>query len=199
VPVTIHRPPTTGARAQGLTVFDKSSQKCSNIVTPLIRMRPPPADTPLRIARVCLGLLALALVACRTPAPIPPANLDEPGWDIRSGQAVWLPSRQGTELAGELFVARHPDGQTLIEFSKTPIPIIVVQLTPEAWQLRFVSAGRRHSGFNPPPNRSAWLVLPDCLDQRPPPPGWSYAVDPDRNWTLENIHTGERLRGYLLP
>lgn len=154
---------------------------------------------PIAGALLWCVVLALALAACRTPAPMPPADLTQPGWNIHRGQAVWLSSRQGAELAGELLFATNNNGDTLIEFVKTPLPVIVVRLSPETWQLEFATANRHHIGRNPPPARSAWLVLPRCLAGHAPPPGWSYEIDRNDNWVLDNQQTGERLRGYLLP
>src|SRR5213593_2130154 len=62
--------------------------------------------------------------ACRTAPPLAPANLSEPGWRIREGQAVWRPKIEAPEIAGELLVATHPNGQTFLQFTKTPLPLV---------------------------------------------------------------------------
>src|SRR2546422_5254946 len=64
----------------------------------------------------------LGCCACRTVPPLAPANLSEPGWTMREGQAVWRPKTEGPEIAGELLVAIHRTGETYLQFTKTPLP-----------------------------------------------------------------------------
>lgn len=156
-----------------------------------------PHPTPGRTA-LLLCLLLASLTACQTVSPLPPVDLAQPGWQLHHGQAVWRHAHQGTELAGDLLVASRPDGHTVLEFTKASWPMVVVRLTPNAWQLESASTGRRHSGRGSPPARSAWLVLPDCLAGLPPPAGWHFAPT-EEGWALEHPRTGEQLHGYLLP
>jgi hypothetical protein len=122
-----------------------------------------------------------------------------PGWNVRRGQAVWRSTHSSVQLAGELVYASNPDGQILIEFTKTPLPLVVVRITSVAWQLEFIADDHRFTGPGQPPPRSAWLVLPQCLNNHTAPPGWIFNIDADNNWFLGNPRTGEQLDGYLLP
>ncbi len=148
-----------------------------------------------------LGLLFLLvyLTGCRTIPTLPPVNLSEPGWKTRQGQAVWRATSTAPEIAGDLMIATNPDGRSFVQFTKTPLPFVVAQSTPEAWQIQFVPNNKTYSGRGNPPARLVWLYLPRCLAGRPPPKSWTWEpLDNDR-WRLENRSTGEFLEGYLTP
>jgi hypothetical protein len=186
-------------RQRCLPHFDKSAQKCSNIATsplPMSRSMPP---APTNRRGFLLWLLLPSLTACRTPAPLPPVDLTRPGWQVRRGQAVWLASSQGTELAGDLLFASHPDGQIILEFTKASWPLVVVRVTSNGWQFNSASTGQSRSGRGSPPSRSAWLVLPRCLAGAPAPTGWKFAHESQEGWRLEHRRTGEQVYGFLLP
>jgi hypothetical protein len=159
-------------------------------------MHQPP---PHRIRLFLLLLVIPWLAACHTLAPLPPVDLTLPGWELHRGQAVWHSPDKSTELAGDLLVASRPDGHALLEFTKASWPLVVVRITPDAWQLESAATGQRRSGRGTPPARSAWLVLPRCLAGAPAPKGWSFTREPDNGWTLEHPRSGESLHGYLLP
>ncbi len=139
------------------------------------------------------------LAACRTTPVLPPADLDQPGWMMKHGQALWRPPSGGSGLAGELTAAMRPDGSVLLEFSKTPLTLVVARITPELWELNLVAENRSLSGRGNPPSRSAWLALALALSKRALPRGWIWSVDAAGQWRLENLHTRELLRGYWLP
>ena len=67
-------------------------------------------------------MLALAsLLGCRALGPsLPRANLQEPGWTVREGQAVWHLPQSTVELAGEVLVATRADGRAFVQFTKHP-------------------------------------------------------------------------------
>src|SRR4051812_19452341 len=92
---------------------------------------------------VCL-LLLLALPACRT-APTPKANLSEPGWTVRQGQAVWREKKDASGIAGELLLATRP-GRTFLQFTKTPFPFVIAQTGTNSWQMESPAENRRYSG-----------------------------------------------------
>jgi len=94
-------------------------------------------------------LLAFFLLAgCRTATPLSPVNVQEPGWNVQQGQAVWRSRRNAPEIAGELVVAMHPDGRSLVQFTKTPLPFVVAQATIDSWQVQFVPQNKVYSGCN---------------------------------------------------
>ena len=171
-------------------------------------MNPPVLSVPARTtgskARCANGVrqilavsAAIGLTACRTTTSLPPVNLSEPGWIVREGQAVWRQHRDAPDVAGELLVATHRDGRTLVQFTKTPIPFLVVQTTSRAWQVRFVAGNRVFSGRGAPPARLAWPHLARCLEGISPPPAWRWQQLEDGRWRLENRKTGELIEGFL--
>src|SRR6266542_4241732 len=112
--------------------------------------------------------------ACRTVPHLAPANLSEPGWTIREGQAVWRPRIGAPELAGELLVAIQRNGETLLQFTKTPLPFVVARTTATHWQIQFVTGHREFSGFGQPPAQIGWLHLASCVAGTAPPPEWRW-------------------------
>lgn len=150
--------------------------------------------------RIAVLLAALGtLAACRTVPPLPPSNFAEPGWTVRQGQAVWRTGQNSPELAGELLVAAHHDGRTLVQFTKTPLPFVVAQTTTNSWQVDFVPKNKTYSGRGEPPARVIWLHLASSLKGEPPPKPFVFEKTPDAGWKLENRATGAMISGYLTP
>src|SRR2546421_166697 len=67
-----------------------------------------------------LLLILLFLAGCALLPPLPQANLRDPGWTVREGQAVWKSKRGASDIAGEILVATQPDGRAFVQFTKTP-------------------------------------------------------------------------------
>jgi hypothetical protein len=146
-----------------------------------------------------LGLLLAVATACRTAAPLPPANLAEPGWRMRHGQVLWTARRGAPEVAGELVLATHRDGRSVAQFVKTPFPVVVAQTTTRLWQIHFVPQNRTFSGNLPISSRFAWLQLPAALAGHSLPADYEFGRPDAKFWRLENRRTGEVIEGYLLP
>jgi hypothetical protein len=152
---------------------------------------------PARACFAALGcFLALATTGCRTVAPLPAVNLEEPGWTVRQGQAVWRPGRGAPEIAGEILVAWRGE-RAFVQFSKPPFPLVTAQKTARAWELEVPAENRRYSGPGKPPRRLIWLHLPEILDGGPPPRGWSWKVLGEGGWRLESQKDGQSLEGYF--
>src|SRR6185503_1500967 len=128
--------------------------------------------------------------ACRT-LPLAPANLSEPGWTIREVQAVWRPKTEAPEIAGELLVAIHRNGETFLQFAKSPLPLVVARTTTNRWQIEFITDHREFSGHGQPPPRFGWLHLARCVAGTAPPAKWHWENFPDARWRLENWSSGE--------
>lgn len=148
-----------------------------------------------RISSWC-GFLLLGFTACRTVAPLPGVNLSEPDWTIFQGQAVWQTKRAAPEIAGEILLALKSDGQTFIQFTKTPFPFVVAQSTPRAWQLEFPAQNKSYSAPGKTPSPVIWFQLPRAVRGLALPGNWSWR-DAENDWRLENISTGESLEGYF--
>jgi len=145
----------------------------------------------------CLGLLlAVSLSGCMTAGPLPKVNLSEPGWTVRQGQAVWRPKREAPEIAGELLVATRPDGSASVQFTKTPIPFAIAQMTPNAWQIDFPPDNRHYAEHGSPPARIIWFQLAKAVLGKPIAKGWTWQ-NSDNNWQLKNPSSGESLEGYF--
>ena len=152
------------------------------------------------ICRLLLVLIALgSLNACRTALRLPPANLGEPGWRVRQGQAIWRPKKDAPEIAGDLLVATHPDGRAFLQFAKTPLPLVVAQTTATLWQIQFAARNTVYQGVGEPPKRLIWLHLPRCLEGNCSWRDWSFHRLAGGRWHLENIASGEMVEGYLTP
>jgi len=167
--------------------------------TPLFQLETSPSGLRLPPApRLLIWLLTLATVAaCRTAPPLPPVNLSEPRWTLQQGQAVWRSRRDAPEIAGELLIASRDDPLTFLQFTKTPLPFVVVQMTSNRWQIQFLADNKTYSGCGQPPAQIAWLQLPRCLAGTVPPSQWKWDKLAGGRWRLENKSTGEMLDGYL--
>ena len=135
--------------------------------------------------------------ACRTVPPWAPADLSEPGWTIREGQAVWRQRIKAPEIAGELLVATHRNGETFLQFTKTPLPFVVARITTNRWHIEFVTDHREFSGRGRPPSQIGWLHLARCVAGTAPPANWHWEKFPDNHWRLENRISGETVEGFL--
>ena len=154
----------------------------------------------LRALFLCAGCLFALLMICSTGClstrPLPPANLTEPGWTVRQGQAVWRLPHGEREIAGDVVVATRSDGSGFVQFSKTPFPLVIGQLRPGRWHVEFPPQNKRYTGPGRPPQRIIWLQLPWILSGKPVPKNWSWHSDTN-GWRLENGTSGEALNGYF--
>lgn len=161
---------------------------------------PRPGGRRKRWAGFVLAALTLALpTACRTVREFPPADLTAPGWEVRRGQAVWHPPGSTPELAGDLLLASHPDGRVEVQFTKTPLPVVIARVTRKAWEIHFPTRHRTYAAPGRPTTRLIWFQLAPALRGEPLPPAWRWTAPAAGTWRLENVRTGEFLEGYLDP
>jgi hypothetical protein len=146
-----------------------------------------------------LGCVLAMATGCRTAPPLLPANLAEPGWRVRHGQVLWTARRGAPEVAGELVLATRRDGQSVVQFVKTPLPIVVAQTTTHRWQIQFVPQDRTFSGTLPVSTRFGWLQLSAALAGQTLPADYEFGQHDLKFWRLENHRTGEVIEGYLAP
>jgi hypothetical protein len=149
----------------------------------------------------CLQLLLLAswATSCSsTPTANSGSSVPRVGWQVREGQAIWHPGRTQPEIAGELVTGVRGTSDRLVEFVKTPFPLVIAKSSAAGWDVRFGPDGPRFSGRGAPPDRWIWFHLRDCLEgRRSPPPGWTLNWPSQDRWHLENRSSGESLEGYL--
>jgi hypothetical protein len=145
-----------------------------------------------------LGLLViLGMTGCRTLPPLAAVNIQEPGWTVRQGQAVWQKAQKASEIAGELLIATHPDGRSVIQFMKPPFPLVVAQSSADSWQIQYVAQKRRLSGKGSPPKQMIWFQLARCFAGKYPPAYWSFEKLHEKAWRLENPRSGEALEAHI--
>jgi hypothetical protein len=106
-----------------------------------------------------LVLLAATLVTtgCATSRPFGGVNLQEPGWTVQKGQAIWRPRAGAPELVGDLLIARHDDGRSFVQFIKVPFPSVTAWRNAAAWQIEYQPQNRRFSARSHPPVRCLML------------------------------------------
>ena len=126
-------------------------------------------------------------------------SLDEPGWRVRQGQAVWHPPRKGPEITGEILLAESEERHFLVQFSKGGFPLAVAQITPQSWQLELPAQSKRYAGRGRPPARLLLLSLPAAVHGEALPLGWSWNTSSNGGWRLNNPRSGELLEGYFNP
>jgi hypothetical protein len=140
-----------------------------------------------------LALSLLFCVSCRTAVPLPPADFSSPGWRLRQGQAIWKPSTNRPELAGDLLLAVNSNGDYVVQFSKTPFTLASAQAAKGRWQIEF--GPRAWSGQGAPPVRFVWFQLPRIVAGTPVAGPWQLTRRGDHSWRLENTGAGEFLEG----
>ncbi len=124
-----------------------------------------------------------------------PVNLQEPGWTVRQGQAVWkLPS--GQDIAGDFLVATGRGDKSFVQFTKTPFPVLVGQTLGNHWQVELPAEKKFYAGPGAPPKRLIWLYLPRALLAQPLPQGWNWR-ETQGDWQLQNQKTGEAIEGFF--
>jgi len=139
------------------------------------------------------------LLGCQTAPSLPPADLQAPGWEIRQGQALWKPKRDADGIAGELLIAIQKDNRSLVQFSKTPFPIVTAGIGPNSWELEIPTQGKHYSHRGTPPDRVIWFQLLKAISNGQLPKPWSWASpDGDGCWSLQNETSGESLEGYFI-
>jgi len=94
-------------------------------------------------------------------------------------------------------VATHPDGRSLIQFIKPPLPFVIAQRTTNAWQVQFFAQNKTYAAPGRPPGRILWLHLADALAGHPSATARFSVSAADGRWQLENPTTGETLAGFL--
>ncbi len=152
----------------------------------------------IRAVALAVGVTSLCS-GCRTVAPLPPADFAVPGWTVRQGQAIWRAAKGATELAGDVLVATHEDGRSVVQFSKTPLPFVVAQSTTNAWQVNVIPQDKMYSGRGEPPARVIWLHLVSSLRGARPRKPLVFQRTGEQDWKLENRATGEMISGFLAP
>ncbi len=125
-----------------------------------------------------------------------PVTVGGPGWQILQGQAVWQPSRQKPELAGDLVLATNNLGDYMVSFSKTPFPIASADSVRGKWRIQFADTRYYWHGKGSPPQMFPWFELPRAIAGAAVDPGWRFEGTPGA-WRLENRRTGERLEGFF--
>lgn len=162
-----------------------------------IRRGYPSGGRALLLCAGCfLALVVICATGCFSTRPLPPANLNEPGWTVRQGQAIWRLPHGEREIAGDVLVATRSDGSAFVQFSKTPFPLVIGQLQPGRWHVEFPPENKRYSAPGKPPQRLIWLQLPWILSGKPLPRNWSWHSDTN-GWRLENPKNSEALSGYF--
>jgi hypothetical protein len=147
-----------------------------------------------------LSLLPLFFCAgCHTAKPLPPADFSAPGWRVQQGQAVWKPSRNRPELAGDLLLATNLNGNFFVQLSKIPFPLATAQVSGDRWQIEFGADKFSWHGHGTPPNHFAWFELPRALLDKDLGENWKFTRVETNSWRLENSHTGETLEGEFFP
>jgi len=141
-------------------------------------------------------LLALLFVAgCQTPV-FPPVDLSAPGWNTRTGQAIWTPDRSKPEIVGDLLLSSDQNGNAYLEFSKA-FPIVHARLMPNAWQIEFPPQNKRYAAPGLPPARISWLQLLRAWTGGEVEKSWNISERTETTITFSNATTGETIEAHF--
>jgi hypothetical protein len=103
------------------------------------------------------------------------------------------------ELGGDLVLASDGEGRCLVQFTKTPMPLVTGQTTRTQWLIQFPPQRLGFSGHGRPPRRLTLLYLPAALRGEAIPSSIRFERKADGSWRLENSSSGETLEGFLSP
>ncbi|HTV39297.1 MAG TPA: hypothetical protein VMF08_01870 [Candidatus Sulfotelmatobacter sp.] len=148
------------------------------------------------LVSVLFPAFLLFFCGCATTVPENLVSVSGPEWRVQQGQALWTPRTGAPQFGGDLVVATN-DGSSFVQFSKTPLTIVTTELTPKHWLLRFPEHGKAWEGRRPAPARTIWLYLADALAGKRLPGAFRFEQEPNGNWKLEDVKTGEILEGFL--
>lgn len=164
--------------------------RCSQITT---------AHRAASARQVVAALILLLIAGCSTLAPLPPVDLSAPGWTTQRGQAVWKFGENAPEVVGDLIVAVRADAEMFVQFSKAPLTVAIARADDTRWELDLAMFQRRVAGRGTPDSRFAFFQLARQLRDGPLPAPWTFAIETDGRWRLENPRTGESLEGFWEP
>jgi hypothetical protein len=126
-----------------------------------------------------------------------PVDLQQPGWTLHRGQAVWQPRQGAPELAGQILLASDDAGEDFVRFSKDPMGIALARRNAAGWSLEIPAFHKGYSGRGTPPRRIGWFQLQDAIFHGGPHPDWAWSGIEEGRWELMNPKTGERLEGFF--
>ena len=126
---------------------------------------------------------------------MPVVDLDQPGWEVWTGQFSWQRPAGGGPLAGELLAALHTDERLVVSLSKAALPLLTAVSGPGGWRIEFAEENGARSGVGRPPDRFIWFRLPRLLtDHTSAIDGWSVQWQGADELLLENRWSEERVR-----
>jgi hypothetical protein len=146
-----------------------------------------------------LAFAGFLIAGCSTLAPLPRADLSEPGWVVKRGQAIWRFGERAPEVVGDLVVAVRATGEMFAQFSKSPLTVAVAQADTTRWELDLAMFQRQVAGRGAPDNRFAFFQLGRQIGGREMLAPWEFSTEPDDRWRLANPRTGEYLEGFWEP
>ena len=151
--------------------------------------------------RTCSAfLLALVFCAsCTTNKTLPTADFSQPGWRVLEGQAVWKPSNNRPEMAGDLLLATNVNGNYFVQLTKSPFPVVTAMDMNDHWQIEFGVDQHSWRGRGNPPERFVWFQLPGALLGEKPSGNWQFDNLGANSWRLVNANSGETLEGGFFP
>lgn len=202
------RMPQPSALLPGARITDNLFLPCPRELSPLIPPMPSPpinnawkrtsrpATAPHLAAVAVLALMA----GCASVGTWQRADITQPGWKVRQGQATWTPGHAQPPITGELLLATGPAGTLFVQFSKPPFVLVTGEAANGRWRIEYPLQRRTSTGRGVFPRNRAWFTLPQLLaSPKRPPPGWNAQHKPDGTWSIWSSASGERLDGFLNP
>ena len=142
-----------------------------------------------------MGFVFAAITGCAIGTPtLEKVDLEEPGWRLYNGQALWNPGAKRPTIAGEIIVASHERGDILVDFSKSTLPLITAQIVGDIWRFEVFESGKSYSGKTPPPKRVFWFYLPALVEGKSLPKSWMAETTEEGAWTVRRKGTDEMIK-----
>jgi len=140
-------------------------------------------------------LLMFVVSGCRTAPPGP--DLSEPGWQRRSGEAVWKENRGSPEIIGTAILGVNHDGRVLFKFGTNSQMLVKAELSADEWRLDYTLERRHYSGKGIPPKNLTWIYLLRAIEQIEPPKDYIIWRTFEGGTRIENKETGEMINLYI--
>jgi hypothetical protein len=145
---------------------------------------------------VSLFLSLFLVVGCFAPS-LPPADIAAPGWTVREVPALWRPSADAEELAGEILWAKQATtGELFVQFSKGGLPFLTARRSAAGWTLASPMRKGTFGARSHPPKRFPWFQLNEMPPVSTGNP-WRLEAASEGRWILIHPRTGERLEGVM--
>lgn len=146
-----------------------------------------------------LILVFMLSAGCRTPQIPTPLNLEDPGWNVQRGQAIWHQRDVGSDLVVEVIFAKQDEGPFFLQVNKETLILSVVHGNLQDWEINMPMERRQLKGSGPLPAHHLWGQLASVLAGRGAAGDWTWNEMEGGGMVLDQGASGDRVEVFLEP